>query len=146
MLGHCSNPKVVIDFLSGVFDLLQDLSEGQFLTVFSSECHLIRLLESGSVALILGYIEESVTESCGHNMVQVDFLSLEEAHVARDPHEHVLRDIDLHQDEQLEHRTEDVTHDAHVDPLTAVETKQVLGLAIILLVRDNQVSDDHGAG
>lgn len=66
--------------------------------------------------------------------------SLEDSHSSRDSHENVLGDIDLHEDEELVECTKDVTHSAQVDPLGAVDAKQVLHRSLLVLLVDDEVS------
>ena len=70
--------------------------------------------------------------------------SVEDAHVARDAHKHILGDVDLHEDEKLVQGAEYVPHAAQVDPLGAVNTKQVLNGALLVLSVDDEVAGRYG--
>ena len=43
-----------------------------------------------------------------------------DAHVSRDSDHDILSDIDLHQNEELVKRAEDIANSAHVDPFITV--------------------------
>ena len=43
--------------------------------------------------------------------------AIEQVHSARDPDQHILGDVDLHQNQQLVKSAEDVADRGHVDPL-----------------------------
>ena len=45
---------------------------------------------------------------------------LKDAHVSRDSNHHILSDIDLHQNEELVKRAEDIANGAHVYPFVTV--------------------------
>ena len=68
---------------------------------------------------------------------------LEDAHVARDTDEDVLRDVDLHQDEELVEGAENVANGTQVDPFSSVHAKQVLHrIGVGLFVQDEVSSSD----
>ena len=67
-----------------------------------------------------------------------------ETHVARDAHEHVLRDVDLHQYEKLVKSSEHVADGRKVDPLVALHAQQVLVRTRLVLPVDNEVARGDG--
>ena len=64
----------------------------------------------------------------------------EEAHSVGDSDQDNLRDVDLHEDEELVESAEDVADARHVDPLVSVQAEQVLSLALHLLPVDDEVA------
>ena len=78
-------------------------------------------------------------------MVEVNFVLVEEAHVPGNAHEHILRDVDLHEDQKLEHRPKDVTHEALIDPLTPVDAQKVLRHALLVLLVQDDIARDNSA-
>ena len=64
----------------------------------------------------------------------------EEAHSVGDADQDNLRDVDLHEDEELVESAEDVADARHVDPFVSVQAEQVLAHALHLLPVDDEVA------
>ena len=64
----------------------------------------------------------------------------EEAHSVGDSDQDNLRDVDLHEDEELVEGAKDVADARHVDPLVSVQAEQVLAHAVDLLPVDDEVA------
>ena len=48
---------------------------------------------------------------------------VEKMHVFGDTHKNVLRNVDLHQDQNLVESAKGISHQAHVDPLSSIDAK-----------------------
>ena len=48
---------------------------------------------------------------------------VKDAHVSRDSNHDILSDIDLHQNEELVERAEDITNRAQVDPFVTIDAE-----------------------
>ena len=68
---------------------------------------------------------------------------LEHALVVGDANKHNLRDVDLHEDEELVKCAENVADARHVDPLVAVQAEQVLSVALNLLPVYDKVASSY---
>ena len=122
-------------------DFLQKLSKGD-LTVGGVVVVIIIVVDrSADLVLALRRLQKLSPDSSSHAVEEVDFLLVEHSHVARDTHEDILSDVDLHQDQELVECAEDVAHNRHVDPLVSVHAQQVLFLLTLLLFVDDEVAN-----
>ena len=69
---------------------------------------------------------------------------VKDAHVSWDSNHDILSDIDLHQNEELVERAEDITNRAQVNPFVSVYAEQVLFIALFIRAVDNEVATGHG--
>ena len=67
-------------------------------------------------------------------------LRVEEAHVARDANQHVLRNVDLHEDKQLVKGAKDIADWGQVDPLVTMHAEQMLVSTGFVLPVDDEVA------
>ena len=65
---------------------------------------------------------------------------LEYALVVGDANKDNLRDVDLHEDEELVKGAENIADPRHVDPLVSVQAEQVLSVALNFLPIDDKVA------
>ena len=68
---------------------------------------------------------------------------LEHALVVGNANKDNLRDVDLHEDEELVKGAENVADARHVDPLVTVQAEQVLSVALNLLPIDDKVASSY---
>lgn len=92
------------------------------------------------VLFVDGSMKECASQASAKEMVDILLLNIEQTHSSRDAHQHVLRDVDLHQNKQLVESAEDVSNWAQVDPLVSIEAKKMLLASLNILPVHDKVS------
>ncbi len=63
--------------------------------------------------------------------------------IPRNAHKHILRNVDLHEDQNLVERSECITHGRQIDPLIAIDTEKMLFGAFLLSFVHDEVACGH---
>ena len=98
------------------------------------------LAVGGSFMLVIGGFIEQIVFSTFLQVANSVLILLKHAQAVGDADQNHLRDIDLHEDEDLVQSAEDVTDAWQVDPLIAVDAKQMLPCAWNALPVDDEVA------
>ena len=88
-------------------------------------------------------LRDEILAQCKTHTVR-DSRAVEQLHPTRDPDQHILGDVDLHQNQQLVQSAKDVADRGEVDPLEAIDAEEVLLGTLMVLACDDEVTSGHG--